>query len=81
MPRRRHGTGTSNPIPSTVNSKLADVLSTAPVGPAVIDVLGAVVSSGGTVTVHVRDAGVRSVLPASSVARTEYVCEPSARPE
>src|SRR5215217_3223526 len=30
--------------------------------------------------VHVNDAGVASVLPAASVARTSKVCEPSARP-
>jgi hypothetical protein len=34
---------------------------------------------GVTSTVHVRLAGVRSVLPAGSVARTSKVCRPSAR--
>ena len=45
-----------------------------PVGPAVIVVSGGVVS-----TVKVRVAGVASVLPAGSVARTSKVCEPSSR--
>ena len=45
-------------------------------GPLVIEVFGAVLS-----TVHVRVAGVASTLPAASLARTEKVCEPLARPE
>ena len=49
-----------------------------PLGPAVIVVSGAVVS--GVCTVHVRVAGVASVFPAASVARTLKVCAPSARP-
>ena len=39
-----------------------------------------VVSGGVASTVHVRDAGVGSTLPAASTARTNSVCEPSARP-
>ena len=39
-----------------------------------------VVSGGVPSTVHVRDAGVGSTLPAASTARTSKVCEPSARP-
>ena len=46
-----------------------------PLGPAVIEVSGAVVS-----TVHVRVAGVASTSVAPSLARTENVCDPSARP-
>ena len=46
-----------------------------PDGPASIVVSGGVVS-----TVQVRLAGLGSVLPAGSVARTVNVCEPSARP-
>src|SRR5919206_85670 len=38
-------------------------------------IVGRVVS-----TLHVNEAGVASVLPAASVARTWKVCEPSARP-
>ena len=50
-----------------------------PVGPLVIVVSGGVVSTGSVVsTVKVRLAGVASVLPAASVARTSKVCEPSA---
>ncbi len=44
-----------------------------PVGPVLIVVSGAAVS-----TVNVRVAGVGSMLPAVSVARTENVCAPSA---
>ena len=44
-------------------------------GWAVIVVFGAVVS-----IVQVKLAGVASVLPAASVARTSKVCEPSPRP-
>ena len=44
-------------------------------GCAVIDVFGAAVS-----TVQVNVAGVASVLPAASVARTSNVCKASARP-
>ena len=43
-----------------------------PEGPASICVCGAVVS-----TVKLREAGVGSVLPAESVARTSKVWEPS----
>ena len=50
-----------------------------PVGPDVIVVSGAVVSGGGAVsTVKARVAGVASVLPAASMARTETLCAPSA---
>ena len=64
------------------NPKLADVTSVEPDGPELIDVLGAVVSAGGagTVTVQLRVATEASVLPASSVARTENVCAPTGRP-
>jgi hypothetical protein len=44
-------------------------------GLTVIEVLGAVRS-----IVQVCVAGVASVLPAASVARTSKVCEPAARP-
>ncbi len=40
-----------------------------------VDELGAAVS-----IVQVKHAGVGSVLPAASVARTSKVCEPSVRP-
>ena len=48
-------------------------------GPAPIVVLGGVVSAGGWI-VQVWVAGVASVLPAGSVARTRKVCAPRARP-
>ena len=56
-----------------VNVALVD--ETLPVGPPVMVVLGATVS-----TVQVCTAGVVSVLPAGSVARTLKVCAPCASP-
>ena len=53
---------------------LAVVVLIAPVGPVLIVVSGAAVS-----TVNVRVAGVASTLPAASRARTSNVCAPSAR--
>jgi hypothetical protein len=58
-----------------VNEKLALVAFVGLTGPSVIVVSGAVAS-----TVHVKLAGVASVLPAGSVARTSNVWEPSVRP-
>jgi hypothetical protein len=49
-----------------------------PDGPDPIVVSGAV-TSGGMATVHVRLAGVASVFPAPSVARTSKVCDPFGR--
>jgi hypothetical protein len=48
-----------------------------------IVVLGGTLSAGGgfAVTVQLREAGVASVLPAASVARTENWCEPTASDE
>src|SRR5690349_13963481 len=54
-----------------VNEVIAGVLAVAPLGPAVIVVSGATVS-----TVHVRLAGVASGFPRLSNARTWNVCEP-----
>ncbi len=51
-----------------VKPKDGDALLVVPVGPLVIVVSGAVVS-----TVNARVAGVASTLPAASVARTENV--------
>ena len=62
---------------SEVNAKVGVVSLVVPFGPDVIVVSGAVVSGGGVVpTVNERVAGVASVLPASSVARTATVCGP-----
>jgi hypothetical protein len=63
--------------PSSVAEKLksAELVLTVPEGPESMVVSGAVVS-----TVQVKSAGVGSVLPASSVAFTEKVWEPSLRP-
>jgi hypothetical protein len=58
-----------------MNANVAVVSLVAPLGPDVIVVSGAVVSSGSTV--HVCAAGVPSVFPAASVARTRRVCVPS----
>ncbi len=70
---RRH----SNVAPGSVlvNAKDADVELVGPVGPLVIVVSGAAVS-----TVNVRVAGDGSTLPAVSIARTANVCSPWARP-
>jgi hypothetical protein len=55
------------------NPNDGDALFVAPVGPLVIEVSGAEVS-----TVNARVAGVASTLPAPSAARTENAYEPSA---
>jgi hypothetical protein len=61
---------------SDVNEMVALVVATVPLGAEVMVVSGATVS-----TVQVREAGVGSMLPATSFARTSNVCEPSASPE
>ena len=68
----------SNVLPASVewNVKLALDEPDGFDGDVSITVSGAAVS-----TVHVKVAGLASVLPALSVARTSKVCEPSARPE
>jgi hypothetical protein len=65
-----------DPASVAVNPNVAVVVETVPLGPLVIEVLGATVS-----TVHVSVAGVASTLPEPSFARTENVCEPLVRPE
>ena len=60
---------------SDVNENDADVEFVGLSGRDVMVVSGAVVS-----IVQVKLAGVASVLPARSVARTSKVCEPAARP-
>src|SRR4029078_8694189 len=72
----------SNVEPDSVasNKKLAGGSVAMPEGPAVIELSGGVVSPWSTATVQRRCAGVRSVLPDPSVARTEEVWTPSARP-
>ena len=62
------------PASLELKPKLALVAFVGLAGPDVIDVSGAVVS-----IVHVKLAGVASVFPAGSVARTWNVCEPAAR--
>ncbi len=65
-----------------LNANDALVAVVVPVGPEVIVVSGAVVSGGGAVsTVNERVAGEASVLPATSVARTDTECAPSASAE
>ena len=56
-----------------------DVAVVEPDGADVIDVSGGVVSTG-AVTVHDAVAGVASMLPARSIARTSKLCAPTARP-
>ena len=63
------------PASLEVNVKAVEVLAMAPEGPDVIVVSGASVS-----TVKARVAGVASVFPAASVARTLKVWLPWARP-
>jgi hypothetical protein len=58
-----------------VNVNAAVVAFSGPVGPLVIVVFGATVS-----TVQLRVAGEPSGVPAASVARTAKVCAPCARP-
>jgi hypothetical protein len=62
--------------------KLAAIEVVVPEGPETIMVLGAVVSAGGggACTVQPRVAADASALPAASVALTEKVCDPRARP-
>jgi hypothetical protein len=64
-----------DPASLAVNAKLALVLVTVPLGPEVMVVSGGVVS-----IVQLREAGVESVLPAASVARTRKVCVPFVKP-
>ena len=66
------------PASVAVKSNVAVAVLTVPVGPEVIVVSGGVVSV--VSTVHVRVAGLGSVLFAASVAATVKVCGPSARP-
>ena len=61
-----------------LNANDALVALVEPFGPEVIEVSGAVVSVG-AVTVQPALAGLASVLPAASVARTLKVCEPAPR--
>ena len=61
-----------DPVTVAVKLKLADVLDTVPVGPAVI------VVSGARLIVQVRTAGEGSVIP-EAVAATWKVWEPFAR--
>ncbi len=56
--------------------KLGEALLVGPEGPELIVVFGAWVS-----TVNARLAGLASVLPAASLARTSKLWAPSARPE
>ncbi len=61
-----------------MNANVGVLSLVVPVGPDVIVVSGAVVSGGGAVsTVKTRVAGDASVLPATSVARTDTECAPS----
>ena len=62
-----------DPVMVDVKLKLAEVVVTAPEGPAVI------VVSGGTTTVQLWLAGVASRLPAASVACTWKICAPAAK--
>jgi hypothetical protein len=66
------------PVSSAANANVGVLFLVSPEGPEVIVVCGGVVSGGVTVsTVNERLAGVASVLPAVSIARTPKVCAPS----
>ena len=73
LPSNRH----SKVLPTSdeLNVKLALVSAVGSVGFVRMKVSGPVVS-----TTQVKLAGVASILPAASIARTWKVCEPSARP-
>ena len=63
------------------NENDAEALVLVPLGPQPIVVSGAVVSgSGGRLTVQAQLAGLVSVLPAGSVARTAKLCGPLPSP-
>ena len=64
------------PVSVETKANVAWVPATVPLGPEVIVVSGAAVS-----TVHAREAGVGSVLPARSTARTSKVWLPSPSPD
>jgi hypothetical protein len=67
------------PASSELKVKFAVVSAVLAAGPDSIVVSGAVLS-GGSTTVQLWAAGVASVLPAASVARTLNVWSPSASP-
>ena len=77
-PSRRHWKLATPEPPTSVpeKAKLAEADPLRVDGPESIEVFGAVVS-----TVQVELAGVASMLPAWSIARTSKVCEPSASAE
>ena len=80
LPHAAESTRHSNVEPASLesNAKVGVASLVVPVGPDVIVVSGAVVSGGGpAATVNERVAGVASVLPATSVARTATECAPS----
>jgi hypothetical protein len=77
-PSRRHWNVEPASVAVNESDALPEVVGLA--GPAVIVVSGAVVSVA-ALTVQVRVAGVVSVLPATSVARTSNVCDAALRPE
>jgi hypothetical protein len=60
---------------SAAKAKVAEVFLVGSSGRSVMVVSGAVVS-----TVHEEEAGLGSVFPARSVARTSIVCAPSSSP-
>ena len=67
-------------LPLSLEVNATDALVAVPLdGAEVIVVFGGVVSAGAEI-VHVALAGVASVLPAASVARTSNVCDPTASP-
>ncbi len=70
-PSRRHSN--DDPVSFDENENDAEVEATVPEGPLVSVVSGAVVSGTGVSTVHDRDAGDASRLPAPSRARTSNV--------
>ena len=72
---RWHSNVTGVSLAVNANDALIELVEVG--GPEVIVVSGGVTSNE---TVHVREAGVGSVFPDTSVARTSNVCEPLPRP-
>src|SRR5918999_1524470 len=76
-------------LPSSQQWKVTGITSAENVNVAVVSVASScstpgpetIVTTGGGATVHVYTAGVDSVLPAASIARSRSVCGPRVRSE
>src|SRR5687768_13092674 len=68
------------PCSSAVKANVAFVVFVSAAGAPEPSVVCGAVVSGGVATVQLKLAGVASVLPSASLARTAKVCAPTARP-